>query len=100
MRLVDVLLSVPTLMIALAIIAVLGFGTVNLAIAVGIGSVASFARVMRGEILRLRAAEWVEASAFCGTAQWRLVLIRLLPNAFGPIAVLATIEAGCRNERV
>lgn len=47
MRLVDVLLSVPTLMIALAIIAVLGFGTVNLAIAVGIGSVASFARVTR-----------------------------------------------------
>lgn len=94
MRLVDVLLAVPTLMIALAIIAVLGVGTVNLAIAVGIGSVAAFARVMRGEVLKLRSADWVEAALFSGTPVWKLILFQILPGAFGPVAVLATLEAG------
>lgn len=94
MRLIDVLLAVPTLMIALAIIAVLGVGTVHLAIAVGIGSVAAFARVMRGEMLKLRAADWVEASVFAGTPQWKLIVFQLLPGVFAPVAVLATLEAG------
>ncbi|MFF2027805.1 ABC transporter permease, partial [Streptomyces sp. NPDC058171] len=62
MRLVDVLLSIPGLLLSLAVVSVLGFGTVNVAIAVGVASVASFARIMRSDVLRTRTQVFVEAA--------------------------------------
>ena len=62
MRIVDVLLSIPGLLLALSIIILLGFGTVNAAIAVGVGSVASFARLSRSEVVRVRRTDYVEAA--------------------------------------
>src|SRR5690606_13255500 len=73
MRVVDVLLSVPALLISLAFITALGFGTVNIAIAVGIGNVASFARVMRAEVLRIKQHAFVEASTFAGIGRVRVL---------------------------
>jgi peptide/nickel transport system permease protein len=94
MRLMDVLLAVPTLLISLAIINALGFGTLNIAIAVGIGSVASFARVMRSEVLKIRQMPYVEAAAFAGIGPLRTLIRHVLPNALGPVLVLATLELG------
>jgi peptide/nickel transport system permease protein len=94
MRFVDVLLSIPALFLSLALVTALGYGTVKVAIAVGIASVANFARVMRSEVLRVRQAVFVEAARSSG-AQWYSVLGRhVLPNAIGPVLVLATLDFG------
>lgn len=94
MRGVDVLLAIPAILLSLALITALGFGTVKVAIAVGVASVASFARVMRAETLRVRRALYVEAARAVGT-RWYVSLWRhVLPNAAGPVAVLAVLEFG------
>ncbi|WP_405988121.1 ABC transporter permease [Streptomyces sp. NBC_00986] len=94
MRFVDVLLSIPALFLSLALVTALGYGTVKVAVAVGIASVASFARVTRAEVLRVRQAVFVEASRSCGS-RWYSVLGRhVLPNAAGPVIVLATLDLG------
>lgn len=94
MRFVDVLLSIPALFLSLALVTALGYGTVKVAVAVGIASVASFARVARAEVLRVRQAVFVEASRSCGS-RWYSVLGRhVLPNAAGPVIVLATLDFG------
>ncbi|MEV5704979.1 ABC transporter permease [Actinoallomurus sp. NPDC052274] len=94
MRFVDVLLSIPALFLSLAIVTALGYGTVKVAVAVGVASVATFARVMRAEVLRVRQAVFVEAARSCGV-RWSGVLARhVLPNAIGPVLVLATLDFG------
>jgi len=94
MRLIDVMLSIPALFLSLALVTALGYGTVKVAVAVGIASVASFARVIRSEVLRVRQAVFVEAARSYG-ARWYSVLGRhVLPNAIGPIVVLATLDFG------
>ncbi|MGX1811588.1 ABC transporter permease [Nocardia sp. NPDC055321] len=93
-RAIDVLLSIPELLLSLAAVTVLGAGTTNVAIAVGIALVARFARVMRAEVLRVRRAPYVEA-AFAAGVRWPTVLFRhVLRNAYGPVAALAAIEFG------
>ncbi|WP_051498925.1 ABC transporter permease [Nocardia sp. BMG51109] len=94
MRVIDVLLSVPELLLALALITVLGFGTGKVAVAVGLALVARFARVMRAEVLRVRRTAYVEA-AFASGVRWYTVLTRhVLRNAYGPVAALAAVEFG------
>jgi peptide/nickel transport system permease protein len=94
MRAVDVLLAIPSLLLSLALITVLGFGTVNVAIAVGFGSVAGCARIMRSEVLRVRQSVYVEAATSLGVRR-RTVLVRhVLPNAAGPVLVLAALDFG------
>lgn len=94
MRLVDVLLSVPSLMLSLAIIAVLGFGTTNVAIAVGVASVASFARLMRAEVMRVRTSVFVEAAQASGARWYQILWRHLLPNSTGPVMSMAALELG------
>jgi peptide/nickel transport system permease protein len=94
MRLVDVLLAIPAVLLSLALITALGYGTVKVAVAVGVASVASFARVMRSETLRVRQSVYVEAARSVGT-RWYVTLWRhVLPNAAGPVLVLAVLEFG------
>ncbi|MBN3496024.1 ABC transporter permease [Arthrobacter pascens] len=94
MRIVDVLLSIPGLLLSLSIIIILGFGTVNAAIAVGIGSVASFARLSRAEVLRVRRSDFVEA-AFGSGGTFAAVLRRhVLPNSAGPVLALVALQFG------
>lgn len=94
MRVVDVLLSIPALLLSLALVTALGFGTVNVAIAVGVAMVASFARVTRSEVLRVRRATYVEA-AFASGVRWPTVLVRhILRNSYAPVISLAAVEFG------
>nr|WP_280436239.1 ABC transporter permease [Nocardia carnea] len=94
MRGVDVLLSIPELLLSLALVTVLGFGTGNVALAVGLALVARFARVMRAEVLRVRRAAYVEA-AYASGVRWYVVLVRhVLRNAYAPVAALAAVEFG------
>lgn len=93
-RVVDVALAIPELLMSLAIVTVLGVGTKNVAIAVGVALIARFARVMRAEVLRVRRAPYVEA-AFASGVRWPTVLLRhVLRNAYGPVAALAAVEFG------
>ncbi|GAA1404548.1 ABC transporter permease [Oerskovia paurometabola] len=93
-RVVDVLLAVPSLLLSLAIITVLGFGTVKVAIAVGITTIAAFARVMRAEALRTSSTTYVEAARASGV-RWYTVLRRhVLPNSAGPVVALTALELG------
>ncbi|RKN45764.1 ABC transporter permease [Streptomyces hoynatensis] len=93
-RCTDVLLSIPALLLSLAVVTALGFGTVKVALAVGLTSVAGFARLMRAEVLRVRAADYVEAAHSLGVRRHAVVLRHVLPNAWGPVLVFAAVEFG------
>lgn len=94
MRLTDVLLAIPGLLLSLALVTALGFGTVQVALAVGVTSVSTFARIMRAEVLKVGQSTYVEAARACGT-RWPSVLLRhVLPNAAGPVLVYAAVDFG------
>lgn len=94
MRVVDVALAIPSLLLSLAIITALGFGTVNVAIAVGLASVARFARVMRSEVIRVKGATFVESARAIGAPRHYVLFRHVMPAALGPAAVLAALDFG------
>ncbi|GAA5074805.1 ABC transporter permease [Nocardia iowensis] len=94
MRFVDVLLSIPALLLSLALVTALGFGTRNVAIAVGVSLVANFARVMRSDVLRVRHAVYVEAAQASGVRWYTVLLRHVLPNSYQPVLALAAVEFG------
>ncbi|MDC9825347.1 ABC transporter permease [Devosia sp. ZB163] len=94
MRLVDVLLSIPGLLLMLSIIILLGFGTVNAAIAVGITSVAAFARLSRSEVVRVRRSEYVEAAFGSGGTFLAVLWRHVLPNSLVSVLGFAALQFG------
>ncbi|MEJ5903121.1 ABC transporter permease [Pseudomonas kermanshahensis] len=94
MRVIDVLLALPGLLLALVIVTAIGFGTVPVAIAVGVGIIPGFARTTRAEVLRVKTLPYVEAARLGGASWCRTLLRHILPNAWGPVAVLATLDFG------
>ena len=94
MRLVDTLLAIPSLLLSLSVIILLGFGSINAAVAVGLVFVAQFARLARAEVLRVRRTEYVEA-AFGSGGRFLAVLRRhVLPNALTSVLALAALRFG------
>ncbi|WP_394144468.1 ABC transporter permease [Burkholderia multivorans] len=94
MRVVDVLLSIPSLLVSLMLISALGFGTMNIALAVGIASIASFARVTRSQVLKVCSAPYIEAARAYG-APWYVICTRhVFPHARGPVLALLSVEFG------
>jgi peptide/nickel transport system permease protein len=94
MRFMDVLLAIPSLLLSLALITALGFGTLNVAVAVGLASIASFSRVMRAEVLQVSTATYVEAARVSGVRWYTILRRHVLPNASGPVVALAALEFG------
>jgi peptide/nickel transport system permease protein len=94
MRLVDVLLTFPPLILAIALISVLGMGTTNLILAVSISMLPIFARLARGTVLAIKENDYVLAAQSVGAPDWRIMTRHLLPNAWGPIIVQATLGIG------
>lgn len=94
MRLVDVLLAIPSLLLSLTVIILLGFGTVNAAIAVGVASIASFARLARGEVVRIRHSDYVEAAFGSGGTFWTVLWRHILPNLLTAVLAFATLQFG------
>lgn len=94
MRIIDVALAIPGLMMALAIVTALGFGTVRIGIAVGVGIIPGFARVTRAEVLKVKMLPYVEASRTGGGQWWRVLLRHVLPNSWGPVLVLVVLDLG------
>lgn len=94
MRVVDVLLAIPSLLLALSIIILLGFGTTNAAIAVGVTSVATFARLARAEVIRVRRTDYVEAAFGSGGTFASVLWRHVLPNSLTPVIALAALQFG------
>ncbi|WP_421551622.1 ABC transporter permease [Pseudomonas yamanorum] len=94
MRGIDVLLSFPDLLLALVIITFFGQGTANLILAIGIAGVPRYARLVRAQTLNVRNAGYVESAVTLGQSHLAVVLRHILPNAFKPVLILATIGVG------
>lgn len=90
--LIDMLLAFPTLLFAIVIVAALGPGLTNTAIAIGVSSIPGFARVARGSTLVVRHLEYVQASRAAGARSSRLVMLHVLPNILTPLIVVATVS--------
>jgi peptide/nickel transport system permease protein len=93
-RLVDILLAIPSFLLAVIIVTALGFDTTNTAIATGVSAVAVFARVMRSEVIKTRQATFVEASFLQGGSRWYILLRHVLPNASRSVLTLAVLQFG------
>ncbi|CAO5166546.1 putative D,D-dipeptide ABC transporter membrane subunit DdpC [Frankia sp. AiPs1] len=94
MRVADVLLALPPLLLALLAMTVLGNGAMNLALAVAISNVPGYARVVRSEALVVRRSGYVEAAVGLGLRRRLLVGRHILPNTLGPLLVVATVGFG------
>ncbi len=91
MRLIDVMLAFPGILLALAIVAILGPNLVNAMIAVGISASPTYARVTRGAVLQTKEQAFVEAARSSGARAWRILLLHIFPNILGAIVVIATL---------
>ncbi len=94
MRVVDSMLAVPSLLLSLSIIVLLGFGTLEVAIAVGAVSVARFARLARSEVVKVRRSEYVEAAFGSGGTFWAVLRRHILPNSLTSVIALAALQFG------
>ena len=92
MRFMDILLSIPQILLAVTIAAALGPGLLNLTIAVGIANIPSFARVVRGAVLSIVGQEFIEAAHCMGASDAWIIARHILPNCSAPIIVQATLR--------
>jgi ABC-type dipeptide/oligopeptide/nickel transport system permease subunit len=92
--LVDVMLSFPSILLALTIVAALGSGAGNVAVAVGIANIPNYARLARGQVLSVRRRPYVRAAVAIGCTDFRILLRHIMPNILGPMLVLATLDVG------
>ena len=92
MRIMDILLAFPGILLALAIVSVLGGSLINVIIAVGIFSVPAFARIVRGSTLQVKKLEYIDAVRALGASDVRIIFKHILPNILSPIIVQATMR--------
>lgn len=93
-RLVDLLLSFPGILLAICIAAAMGTGMKTVILAVGVVGIPQFARQVRASVLQIKELDYVAASRALGAGHARIVFLDILPNALGPIIVLATLGVG------
>ena len=94
MRLMDVLLAFPGLVLALVMIVILGPSLFNVMVAVGFSRVPQFARMVRGQVLSVREMDYVSASKATGAGAPRVMARHIMPNILAPVMVLATVGVG------
>jgi len=93
-RVADILLSFPSILLALSLVAVLGVGLRNVIISVGISTIPSFIRLVRGSVLSIREETYVEAARAVGVRDWNIIWRHILVNAMAPVIVQATLSLG------
>ncbi len=92
MRILDVILAIPAILLAITIVAALGASILNLMIAIGIANIPGFARVVRASILSVKDQEYIEAARAIGAKDHTIILKHVLPNSMAPIIVFATLK--------
>ena len=94
MRVMDTILSIPQLVLAIALAAALGGGMKNLILAVSLSSIPSYARIVRSQVMSVKILEYIESAKLAGVKTFKLIFAEILPNCFAPIIVQATIGVG------
>ena len=94
MRIVDVVLAFPPIVLAMAITATLGAGLRNAMFAILLVSWPEFSRLMRAQVLAIKENDYVIAARALGAPGWRVVVTHILPNAFPPVVVKSTLDVG------
>lgn len=94
MRVMDTILSIPQLVLAIALAAALGGGMKNLILAVSLSSIPSYARIVRSQVMSVKNLEYIESARLAGVKTFKLIFAEILPNSFAPIIVQATIGVG------
>lgn len=91
MRIMDIFLAVPSILLAIAIVAALGPNLFNLMITISISSIPSYARIVRASVLSIRDQEFVEAAKAIGASDTRIILKHIIPNSLAPVIVQGTL---------
>lgn len=94
LRAIDLLLAFPGLLLALVIVGTLGAGLDNIMIAVGIGSIPVFTRVIHGAVLSVKSNDYIDAARSLGSPDFRIIIFHVIPNVLAPIIVLFTLQTG------
>ena len=92
MRIMDVFLSIPILLLAIMIVSALGSSMINLMLAIGLASMPTFARVVRASVLSVKDQEFVEAARAIGAPNAHIIIRHIVPNSLSPIIVQATLR--------
>lgn len=92
MRFIDVLLAFPGILLALAIVSALGPSLINVMIAIGVFSVPTFARIVRGSTLAAKKMEYIDAIRALGASDLKIIFVHILPNILSPIIVQGTLR--------
>lgn len=91
MRLADVLLSIPSILLAIAIVASFGASLTNLILAIGVSSIPVYARIVRSAVLSIREKQFLEASSALGVSDFKIIVRHIIPNILSPVIVQATM---------
>jgi len=94
MRLIEILMTIPSILLALAIAAALGPSLFNIVLAVAASAIPGYARVMRGQMMSIKQRQFVDASRSIGTPSWKIFLWHIWPNSWSPLFVMGTIGLG------
>lgn len=94
MRLMDTLMTIPMMILALAIAALLGGGLKNVVIALGFGLIPGYARLMASQVMVTKETDYILAEHAMGASNWRIIIRHIVPNCFSPILVLITMMMG------
>jgi peptide/nickel transport system permease protein len=94
MRVIDILMAIPGMLLAVAISAALGTGVVNTGIAVGLSSIPGGARILRSTVLTIRNEQYITAARSCGASHTRIIFKHVLPNTIAPLIVDASMKIG------
>ncbi len=91
MRAMDILLAIPSILLAIAIVSAFGGGIINVMIAVGISSIPTYARIVKASVISVKENEFIEAARAIGANDFRIILKHILPNSMAPIIVQSTL---------
>lgn len=94
MRLIDILMAFPAILLAIAIVAALGPGLEHAMLAVAIVGIPYYTRIVRGSVLALREREYIIAAHALGSNHWRIIAAHLFPNSLPPLIIAATLDVG------
>jgi len=94
MRFIDALMAIPPIMLALAIAAALGGGLSNVIISLGVALIPTQARLMRGQVLTVKQADYITAGEVIGAGNLRIMMVHIFPNCLPPLIVLITLNLG------
>lgn len=94
MRFMDIFLAIPSTLFNISVIAALGPGIINMMIAVGISNIPRYCRIMRAAVLQVKNQEFIEAARAGGAQDFFIIMYHVIPNAFAPIIVQATLSVG------